>query len=184
MTGSGHGYGSESDKGVKMRELTRKELQELLVRCWMTHDGTWFMSCAGEYGVEAANRLNRSAIKALAPIELRRVTRAVGIKGEDISTFDELRAIIDAMFMTIKGDFMDFTFDYPEPNVLRWKMGRCFALEGMKMIGAYQEYECGVLFRVTCWLDALGLEYAVEPPIEGCLMRDTGECSGLVRFKL
>lgn len=167
-----------------MRELTRKELQELLVRCWMTHDGTWFMSCAGEYGVEAANRLNRSAIKALAPIELRRVTRAVGIKGEDIGTFDELRAIIDAMFMTIKGDFMDFAFDYPKPNVLRWKMGRCFALEGMKMIGAYQEYECGVLFRVTCWLDALGLEYSVEPPIEGCLMRDTGECSGLVRFKL
>jgi hypothetical protein len=47
------------------------------------------------------------------------------------------------------------------------------------MIGAYEQYECGVLYRVFCWLDSLGLEYMVEPPAEGCLMRETGRCSGL-----
>lgn len=165
-----------------MRELDVDELRELLVKCWMTHDGSWFMSVAGECGIDVANRLNKAAIRALAPIELRRVTRALGLKGEGIERLDEVKAVVDAMFATIKGDFMDFTFDYPEENVLRWKMRRCFALEGMKMIGAYEEYDCGVLFRVTCWLDALGLDYTVEPPVEGCLMRDTGECTGVIRF--
>jgi len=87
------------------------------------------------------------------------------------------------MFQTIKGDFMDFTFEYPEENVLRWEMDRCFALEGMKMIGASEQYECGVLYRVFCWFDELGLKYRVEPPVEGCLMRDTGSCTGIVRFE-
>ncbi len=163
--------------------MSNEELRELLVKCWMTHDGTWFMSVAGEFGIEAANRLNKSAIRALAPIELKRVAKAMGVKGEDLQTFDELEAVVDAMFATIKGDFMDFTFDYPEPNVLHWKMGRCFALEGMKTIGAYDGYDCGVLYRVTCWLDAMGLQYAVEPAVEGCLMRETGTCEGLVRFR-
>ncbi len=165
-----------------MNELSYDQLRELLVKCWMTHDGTWFMSVAGECGIAAANRLNKSAIKALAPIELRRVTRAVGIKGSDLDSFEQLKDVVDAMFATIKGDFMDFVFDYPEENVLHWKMGTCFAVEGMKMIGAYQEYECGVLFRVLCWLEAMGLQYEVEPEISGCLQRDGRECEGRVRF--
>lgn len=166
-----------------MKELEKKELQELLVKCWMTHDGAWFYSCMREYGIDAANRLNKSAIKALAPIELRRVARAMGVKGENIERMEEIKQVIDAQFQTIKGDFMDFAFDFPGENTLRWTMNRCFALEGMKMIGAYEQYECGVLYRVLCWLDCLGVEYTVEPRIEGCLMRDTGACSGLVRFK-
>jgi hypothetical protein len=165
-----------------MAELSYDELRELLVKCWMTHDGTWFMSVAGEFGIDAANRLNKSAIRTLAPIELRRVTKAMGVKGEALETFEELKAVVDAMFATIKGDFMDFTFDYPEENMLHWKMGRCFALEGMKMIGAYEDYDCGVLYRVTCWLDAMGVEYEADPTPAGCLQRDTGRCEGSIRF--
>ncbi len=165
-----------------MKELTAGELRELLVKCWMTHDGTWFMSVAGEYGVPVANRLNKSAIRALAPIELRRVTRAMGIKGKDLDNFEQLKDVVDAMFATIKGDFMDFVFDYPEENVLHWKMGTCFAIEGMKMIGASEEYDCGVLYRVLCWLDAMGLKYEVEPEVSSCLQRDGLECEGKVSF--
>jgi hypothetical protein len=36
---------------------------------------------------------------------------------------------------------------------------------------------------VTCWLEAMGLEYTVGPAVEGCLMRDTGSCEGLIRFE-
>jgi len=166
-----------------MEELDKKELQELLVKCWMTHDGTWFFSCMQEYGIEAANRLNKSAIKALAPIELRRVTRAMGVGEEGVVNMAGVRQVIDAMFHTIKGDFMDFVFDFPSEDTLRWTMNRCFALEGMKMIGAYDDYECGVLYRVLCWLDALGLDYEAEPLFEGCLMRETGTCTGMVKFR-
>jgi len=167
-----------------VRTLDNEELRELLVKCWMTHDGMWFYNCVLEYGIEAANKLNKAAIRSLAPIELRRVCKALGIKTEGIRTFDEVRAVIDGAFSIIRGDFMGFDYDFPEENVLHWVMHRCFALEGMKMIGTYPDYECGVLYRVMCWVDTLRIDYTVDPPVGGCLMRETGRCEGTVRFNL
>ena len=167
-----------------MRTLEADELQELLVKCWMTHDGSWFYSCMQEFGVEAANRLNKAAIKTLSAIELRRVTDALGIKREGVETSDELKEVIDGMFSVVKGDFMDFSYDFFSENVMRWEMNRCFAYEGMKRIGAGEQYECGVLYRVACWVENLGVGYSIDPPIEGCLMRTRGDCSGVVRFDL
>lgn len=168
-----------------MKSLDKDELRELLVKCWMVHDGMWFFQCMQEYGIEAANRLNKAAIRSLAGIELRLVTKALGIKMEGIKTFDELKDVIDGMFEVVRGDFMDFTYDYPGENVMHWEMKeKCFAMEGMKRIGASDEYECGVFYRVLCWIDNLGISYSVEPSIEGCLLRETGECSGIVRLDL
>ncbi|MBK5093721.1 MAG: hypothetical protein JJE48_09430 [Actinobacteria bacterium] len=56
-----------------MRTLETDELKELLVKCWMTHDGSWFYSCMREFGVEAANRLNKGAnFSARVPLRWRR----------------------------------------------------------------------------------------------------------------
>ncbi len=167
-----------------MRTLENDELRELLVKCWMTHDGTWFYSCAREMGMDAANRLNKQAIRLLAPKEFGRVTRALGIDTSGPWSFEDLRVAIDGMFSVIAGEFMGFVYDFPEENVMHWKMHRCFALEGMKKIGVSDAYECGVLYRVMCWMDQLDIEYTVEPEIAGCLMRDTGACEGIVRFNL
>ncbi len=167
-----------------MKETGTGDLKELLIKCWMTHDGSWFASVLEEYGIDAANRMNKAAISKLAPLELRRVIRAAGLGEVDAGTAEGVKEIMDAAFGIVKGDFMDFTFSEVEPGVFRWKMNRCFALEGMKVIGAYEYYECGVLYRVLCWLDALGVSYDVEPPVHGCLMRDTGDCGGLIRLKV
>lgn len=167
-----------------MRTLQTEELKELLVKCWMTHDGSWFYSCMQEFGVDAANRLNKAAIKTLSAVELRRVTDALGIKREGIEAFDELKEVIDGMFSVVKGDFMDFGYDFPSENVMRWQMNRCFAYEGMKRIGAGDDYECGVIYRVACWIEDLGIVCSIDPAVEGCLMRDRGDCSGIVRFDL
>ena len=40
-------------------QLDKKQLKELLVKCWMTHDGSWFYNCARELGIDAANKLNK-----------------------------------------------------------------------------------------------------------------------------
>ena len=167
-----------------MRTLETDELKELLVKCWMTHDGSWFYSCMQEFGLDAANRFNKAAIRTLSAIELGRITDALGIKREGIETFDELKKVIDGMFSVVKGDFMDFNYDFPSENVMSWQMNRCFAYEGMKRIGAGDQYECGVLYRVACWVENVGVAYRIEPPVEGCLMRARGDCSGVVRFDL
>ena len=60
-------------------ELGKEELIDLLNRCWMTHDGVWFYHCLQEFGIEKANHLNKAAIKSLAPIEIERIKKALGI---------------------------------------------------------------------------------------------------------
>ena len=40
-----------------LRRLPPAEREALIIKCWMSHDARWFMAVAGEYGMEAANRV-------------------------------------------------------------------------------------------------------------------------------
>ncbi|MFX1337157.1 MAG: DUF6125 family protein [Promethearchaeota archaeon] len=163
-------------------KLDKKELKELLVKNWMTHDGMWFLNAYLSLGIKTANKLNKSAIKSLAPIESARIQKALGKKNLIIDTFDKLKQFIDDSFSIVKGDFMNFEYSFPKENLMHWKMHKCFAYEGMKKIGVADQYECGVLYRIKCWLDALKLDYKIEPRIKRCLMASGEKCEGNVKF--
>ena len=51
----------------------------------------------------------------------------------------------------------------------------------MKQIGAIDGYRCGVMYRIECWLEALGIRYSMDPRIDGCLMHEKGACEGEIR---
>ena len=53
--------------------------EQLLVKCWMTHDARWFNAVAREFGMEVANRLNQRAVREMAKVEWQRVGGALGI---------------------------------------------------------------------------------------------------------
>ena len=57
-------------------------------------------------------------------------------------------------------------------------MNRCFAYNGMKMFSFNKQYECGVLYRIHCWLDALGIKHSINPKIDKCLLNTYEKCSG------
>ncbi|MBI4830262.1 MAG: hypothetical protein HY801_01635 [Candidatus Lindowbacteria bacterium] len=61
-------------------------------------------------------------------------------------------------------------------NVARIKANRCFAYEGVRKMGAIEGYDCGIFARMAGWLDGLGIEHEVVPPLKGCLMLTRGEC--------
>ena len=44
-------------------KLDKQELRELLVKCWMTHDGSCFYNSVKELGIVVANKLNKGAIR-------------------------------------------------------------------------------------------------------------------------
>jgi hypothetical protein len=48
----------------------------------------------------------------------------------------------------------------------------------MRNIGVIDEYECGVIYRIECWIESLGIKYDVNPGINRCLMVDGENCSG------
>jgi hypothetical protein len=71
-------------------------------------------------------------------------------------------------------------------NILHWEWerGQCFAFKGMTEIGTIDDYRCGVIYRIECWLEALGVEFNIDPKIDGCLMHTTGTCFGEIRILL
>jgi hypothetical protein len=107
---------------------------------------------------------------------------------EKINDFDQLMDfLLAALELTLPDSvFRKSRFSSPSKDVLRWEWekGQCFAYKGMKQIKAIDGYRCGVMYRIECWLEALGIRYSMEPKIDGCLMHEKGTCEGEFRVFL
>jgi hypothetical protein len=164
-------------------DLSRKEITDLLHKGWMSHDGMWFHHCLKEFGIEKANKLNKAAIQSLAPLEMKRLKKLLGI--EKIGTFEEFKAFLSGGFELLIADFMNARMTFPEKNVFHWEFlpQQCFAYKGMQNMGVIDDYECGVVYRVECWIASLGVQYTIAPPVEKCLMHAKGICAGEFRLE-
>lgn len=165
-----------------MNLLEKDELKELLIKCWMSHDGMWFYHCLQKFGMEKANELNLASIRSLSEIEVPRITKALGIQKERIKTFEELKEVINGLLGIVKASFMQFKYSFPSENCMHWEVQRCFAYEGMKRMGVIDRYQCGLLHRVKCWMDVLGLKCRITPQLGSCMLPNDGKCSGEMKF--
>jgi hypothetical protein len=163
-----------------MKSPSEQELRELIHKGWMTHDGLWFAQVLMTHGIESANRLNKGAIRMMAPLEIGRVRKAYGC--EEIQTFDDLTAFLSQALGVLKAEFMEFHWEPAGTDTILWRMDRCFALEGMTRLGVADRYECGIYERVDGWLAALGMKWTATPEVHGCLKLKTGECRREYRF--
>lgn len=168
--------------------IEKSDVRDLLGKGWLTHDGMWFYHTYKELGIERANILNKAAIKSLAPIEVGRAKQVLGIDKERFDTFDELMDfMLAALELTLPDSvFRNSHFSSPSRDLIHWdwEKGQCFAYKGMKQIGAIDRYSCGVMYRIECWLQVLGIKYSMSPRIEGCLMHEKGICEGEIQVFL
>jgi hypothetical protein len=171
-----------------LNKIGKREIRDLLGKGWLTHDGMWFYHAYQELGVEKANKLNRAAIRSLAPIEIKRVKKALGISGEKIGTFEELKDfMLEALEVILPNSvFEKFRFRASSKDLLHWEWesGECFAYKSMKQIGIIDGYRCGVMYRIECWLEALGIKYSIDPKIDKCMMHEKGACLGDIKVIL
>jgi hypothetical protein len=167
----------------KADTLKREETVDLLNKCWMTHDGMWFLHCFQAFGIDQANKINKRAIKSLAAIEIARVKAALAYDQPN-RNFDGFKSFFKEVSALIIPEFMNVTFSYPGRDRMAWAFqpGKCFAYAGIKRIGAIEGYECGVLYRVRCWLDELGIKHRFTPEIGKCHMHRGGTCSGEIEL--
>jgi hypothetical protein len=168
--------------------IEKTEIRNVLGKGWLTHDGMWFYHTCREFGIEKANEVNKAAIQSLAPIEMNRMKRLLGIARDRFETFDELGHFMhEALELTLPDSvFTNFHFTPHDRNVICWKWEnfQCFAYKGMKQTGVIDGYRCGVMYRIECWLKALGVRYSIQPVIEGCLMHEKGVCEGEIHVFL
>jgi len=116
------------------------------------------------------------------------VKRVLGIDKKSIDNFDGLMDfILAALELTLPDSvFKKIHFSSPSRDLIHWdwESGQCFAYKGMKQIGMIDGYRCGVMYRIECWLEALGVRYSMHTRIEGCLMHEKGICEGEIRVFL
>ena len=171
-----------------LNKIEKREIRDLLGKGWLTHDGMWFYHTYQELGIEKANKLNKAVIRSLAPIEIKRVQKALGIGGEKIGTFEELEDfMLEALEMILPNSvFKRLRFRASSKDLLHWEWesGECFAYKGMKQIGIIDGYRCGVMYRIECWLEALGIKHSIDPKIDKCMMHEKGACLGDIRVIL
>ncbi|OLS14116.1 MAG: hypothetical protein RBG13Loki_2294 [Promethearchaeota archaeon CR_4] len=163
-------------------DITKNQLREFLVKNHMAHDGAWFFYTCMELGIDKVNHLNKSAIKMLAEVEQKRLLQLMGWQDRKITTFEDLKTLINNAFSVVKGDFMDFEYSFPAKNIMRWVMHKCWAYEGMKKLGVEKDYQCGVLWRVMCWIKNTGVKFEMNPIVKTCLLNTQGKCEGEILF--
>ena len=133
-----------------LNKIGKREIKDLLGKGWLTHDGMWFQHTYQEFGVEKANKLNKAAIRSLAPIEIKRVQKALGIGGGKIGTFEDLKDfMLEALEVILPNSvFEKFRFRASSKDLLHWEWesGECFAYKGMKQIGIIDGCRCGVMY--------------------------------------
>ena len=171
-----------------LENIDKKDLRDLLGKGWLTHDGMWFYNTYQALGIEQANTLNKAAIRSIAPIEMNRVKKILGLGHEKMRSFEVLKDFMDKAFQLILPEsvFGRFHFGTSRNNIFHWEWekGQCFAFKGMTQIGTIDEYRCGVMYRIECWLEALEIKYSIDPKIDRCIMHSTGICSGDIRVFL
>ena len=131
-------------------------------------------------GIEKTNKLNKAAISTLAPIEIHRLKRYLKLENTPVDSFHRFKQFFEGAKELFIPDFMNVSLSFADKNKMHWEFTpyQCFAYKGMVTAGVINQYECGVIYRIECWIKNLGITFKTIPQITTCIMRDDGRCSG------
>src|SRR3990170_3713026 len=113
--------------------LSPTEREALLIQNWMSHDARWFMAVAREYGLEAANRLNRIAARAVGEAEAPRATRALALP--PATSLDDWLLTQEALIDLLGPDLLDYRVGRLAERTYRIEVERCFAYDHVARAG-------------------------------------------------
>lgn len=157
------------------RELTPDQREALLRRAWYGHDGRWFAAVAAEFGLEAANRVNRRALRGATVGEMRGFAKTAGV--ERAENLDEFLDLFDAAAdVFVPRSLMEFDVRRLDERSYEVEFQRCFVQENITKAGIADHYVCAVFDRVAGWHEALGLPLAEEPPALPCALAQGKQC--------
>lgn len=157
------------------RTLNAETEKDLLRRCWLWHDARWFAAIAGEFGMEAANRINRNNVRALGQVEMRRLMKARGVE-----RVDDLAGAMDlydaGRDLYVPASLMDADIAVVAPGAYEVMFRRCYVHENITRAGIAATYRCAVFDRIQGWHDAWGLPLAEELPSRTCALAAGRTC--------
>jgi hypothetical protein len=147
--------------------LDQAQREKLLLNGWMAHDARWYAAVAQSYGIEAANRLNATAVHETGKVEARRALRLLGL---DPPTSIEACVIAqEAMAQLLAPGLVDYTLSLYDGRAVRFDVTRCFAHENVTRAGIASQYRCGIFPRLQGWWDVFDIDYELTPEPGPCM---------------
>jgi hypothetical protein len=161
--------------------VNQKQMRDILLKNWMTHDALWYTEVAHNFGMADASPMNLRVCRKLGQIECKRLMKQVDVSApRNMVDFRQLFELAECIFVP---DFMTFRVDYPGGDIQRVHVLDCFAYNGMLKAGLVSEYECGIFERIEGWFDAMGLAYRRSPDLSRCLKHQGKACVVTIQFK-
>jgi len=149
--------------------------KDLLIKGWMSHDARWFMAVTQHFGIDAANRLNQFVCREIGRVEMKRLMKTLALsQPKDLEEYLRFNKAAFALYGSGLAEYEIKTLDHQSYEI---HLKRCFAYENIVRAGIKDQYECGILARIQGWIDALGLEHELAPPLGKCMMVLGKECS-------
>jgi hypothetical protein len=140
------------------------------------------MAVAQEFGLQAANRLNKRACRALGEVEMRRLVAALGIAGP--TTVQELTQVIEVAFrIFVPPPLTELEIRVVDDHSYEVRMKRCYIHENVTKAGIAPLYDCAAGDRIQGWHNALALPLAEEPPPMRCPKVQGSECRPVIAFQ-
>ncbi len=161
--------------------LTPEQREEILIKCWMSHDARWFMAVAMSVGMEAAVRINQLAVREAGKAEVRRLARTLGLPA--VRTPAEYLEAQEVLIALLGPGLLDYEAAVTGDDTCEMRIQRCFAYDNVSRAGVADAYECGIFPRVEGWLEALGLEHELTPPLGKCLKAQGKDCAYTIRLR-
>jgi hypothetical protein len=160
---------------AEKRQLTSDEREDLLRRLWLWHDACWFAGVAQEFGMDAANRLNKSTVRALGQTEMRRLMKVLHV--ERVTTIGGAMQLYDAgRELYVPTTLMDADVGAVTDGSYEVTFNRCFVHENIVRAGIAGTYHCAVFDRLEGWHDAWGLPLAESMPPRTCALAAGQTC--------
>lgn len=163
-------------------DLSPEQREGLIRNCWYSHDARWFNAVAREFGLEAANTLNRQVCRALGKAEMRRLVKALEIAQP--TTAQELVQVIEVAFSAFTPPpLTQLEIRVVDDRSYEAWMKRCFIHENITKAGIAPFYVCAAPDRIQGWHEALGLPLAADPPGLRCPKTEGQECRPAITFQ-
>lgn len=163
-----------------LRQLPAEEKQSLIIKCWMSHDARWFTAVATAFGIDAAIRLNRVAVREEGRAEARWLVRRLQLSA--VRTVADYLLIQEVLIGLLGPDLLDYRIAESGEDGFDLGIQRCFAYDNVSRAGIAEQYECGILPRVMGWLEELDVDYELLPTPGKCLKAQGRECVYSFRF--
>ncbi len=163
-------------------DLSPEEREGLIRSCWYSHDARWFNAVAQEFGLEAANRLNKKACRALGEAEMRRLIKALNIAKP--TTVEELVQVIEVAFRVFAPPpLTQLEIRIVDEHSYEGWIKRCYIHENVTKAGIGPLYDCAAGDRIQGWHNALGLPLTEEPGPRPCPKVQGRECRPVIAFQ-